>query len=161
MKEAIVVFGLVASLGASLGRAQQRPAVAAVSATATVTVGQSVVKPGAHLQKLSGEFEFPEGPTADASGNVFFTDQPNNRIMKWSVDGKLSTFRQPAGRANGMYFDPKGNLIACADEKMELWSVAPDGSVRVLAREYNGKSLNGPNDVWVNPEGGMYFTDPF
>jgi gluconolactonase len=120
-----------------------------------------VVAPGATLRKLSGDFRFTEGPTADAAGNVFFTDQPNNRIMKWSVDGKLSTFMQPAGRANGMYFDPKGNLLACADEKTELWSITPDGKVTVLVKEYHHKRLNGPNDVWAHPEGGLYFTDPF
>jgi len=59
--------------------------------------------------------------------------------MKWSVDGKLSTFLQPAGRANGMYFDAHGNLIACADEKTELWSITPDGKHTVLAKEYEGK----------------------
>lgn len=120
-----------------------------------------VVAPGATLRKLAGDFRFTEGPTADAAGNVFFTDQPNNRIMKWSVDGKLSTFMQPAGRANGMYFDAKGNLLACADEKTELWSIAPDGKVTVLVKEYRHKRLNGPNDVWAHPEGGLYFTDPF
>jgi gluconolactonase len=121
----------------------------------------SVVAPGAKLEKLSGDFEFTEGPTADAAGNVFFTDQPNNRIMEWSVDGKLSTFLQPAGRANGMYFDRKGNLLACADEKTELWSIAPDKTITILVKEYNSKMLNGPNDVWARPQGGLYFTDPF
>ena len=67
-----------------------------------------VVAPGATLQKLAGDFKFTEGPTCDAAGNVFFTDQPNDRILKWSVEGKLSTFLQPAGRANGMCFDAEG-----------------------------------------------------
>ena len=120
-----------------------------------------VVAPGARLEKLAGGFEFTEGPTCDAEGNLFFTDQPNDRILKWSVEGKLSTFLQPAGRANGMYFDPGGNLIACADEKTALWSIAPDGKVTVLVGEYGGKLLNGPNDVWVRPDGALYFTDPF
>ncbi len=124
-------------------------------------VAPSVVAPGAKLEKLAGEFQFTEGPTCDKDGNVFFTDQPNNRIMKWSVDGKLSEFMKPAGRANGMYFDAKGNLLACADEKTELWSITPDGKHTVLAKEFNGKPLNGPNDVWARPDGGLYFTDPF
>jgi gluconolactonase len=113
------------------------------------------------LEKLAGGFDFTEGPTCDADGNVFFTDQPNNRILKWSVDGRLSTFLQPAGRANGMCFDSAGHLIACADERNELWSIAPDGTVSVLASKYGGKRLNGPNDVWVRPDGAIYFTDPF
>ena len=94
-------------------------------------------------------------------GNLFFTDQPNDRIMKWSAEGGLSTFKQPAGRANGMYFDAGGRLIACADEKTALWSIAPDGTVDVILNDYGGKPLNGPNDVWVRPDGGLYFTDPF
>jgi gluconolactonase len=121
----------------------------------------AVIAPGAKLEKLAGDFKFTEGPTADKNGNVFFTDQPNNRIMKWSVDGKLSTFMQPAGRANGMFFDAGGNLIACADEKTELWSITPDGKHAVLAKEYEGTKLNAPNDVWVRADGSLYFTDPF
>jgi gluconolactonase len=127
------------------------------------TTGTSprVVTTGAMLEKLAGGFDFTEGPTCDADGNVFFTDQPNNRILKWSVDGRLSTFLQPAGRANGMCFDAAGHLIACADERNELWSIAQDGTVSVLVGEYGGKRLNGPNDVWVRPDGAIYFTDPF
>ena len=96
---------------------------------------KSVVADGAKLERLARDFEFTEGPTCDANGNVFFTDQPNNRIMKWSVEGKLSTFLAPAGRSNGMCFDAHGNLIACADEKNELWSIAPrQESHRTLQR---------------------------
>ena len=121
----------------------------------------ATVAPGAKLEKLAGDFKFTEGPTCDKDGNIFFTDQPNNRILKWSVDGKLSTFLEPAGRANGMFFDAKGNLIACADEKAELWSITPDGKHTVLAHEYDGKILNSSNDVWVRPDQALYFTDPF
>jgi gluconolactonase len=120
-----------------------------------------LIAPGAKLEKLSNDFLFTEGPTCDAQGNLFFTDQNTNRIMEWSVDGKLSTFMQPSGRANGMCFDGKGNLIACADEKNELWSIAPDKTVKVLIKDFHGKDLNGPNDVWVAPNGGLYITDPF
>ena len=67
----------------------------------------------------------------------------------------------PSGRANGMCFDAKGNLIACADEKTELWSIAPDGKVTVLLGAFDGRPFNGPNDVWVHPDGSLYFTDPF
>lgn len=121
----------------------------------------SVIGPGARLEKLAGGFDFTEGPTCDANGDVFFTDQPNDRILRWSAEGGLATFLAPAGRANGMCFDAAGQLIACADEKNELWSIAPDGGVRVLVNEYAGRRLNGPNDVWVRPDGGLYFTDPF
>ena len=122
---------------------------------------ESVVASGAKLKKLADGFKFTEGPTGDASGNLFFTDQPNDRILKWSVKGKLSTFLQPAGRANGMCFDARGNLIACAEANNELWAIAPDKTVTVLVTNFNGKILNGPNDVWVAPDGSLYFTDPF
>jgi gluconolactonase len=120
-----------------------------------------VTAPGAKVEKLSGEFDFTEGATCDPDGNVFFTDQPNDRIMKWSVDGKLTTFLQPSGRSNGTYFDKDGNLIACADEKNELWSIDKAGKATVVWKEHQGKKLNGPNDVWVHPNGSLYFTDPF
>jgi gluconolactonase len=120
-----------------------------------------VIAPGATLETLAGGFAFTEGPTSDGDGNVFFTDQPNNRILKWSVDGTLSTFLQPAGRSNGLYFGAAGDLLACADEKTELWSIAADGRRTVLAREFAGKPLNGPNDLWERPDGAIYFTDPF
>ena len=120
----------------------------------------SVVAEGARVEKLAGGFKFTEGPAVDAAGNVFFTDQPNDRIMKWSTGSTLSTFMQPSGRANGLYFDSKGNLLACADEKNQLWSVDHSKKVAVLVRDYQGKLLNGPNDLWVAPDDGIYFTDP-
>lgn len=122
---------------------------------------EGVVARDATVDKLAGGFTFTEGPTCDPHGNVLFTDQPNDRILKWSADQKLSTFLQPAGRANGMCFAPGGDLIACADAKMALWSIAPDGTTTVLIDTYDGKALNGPNDVWVRPDGALYFTDPF
>ncbi len=120
-----------------------------------------ILAPDACLQKLADEYLFTEGPACDAEGNVFFTDQPNNRILKWATDGKLSTFMQPCGRSNGLCFDRQGNLIACADQNNELWSIAPDGKITVLVRHYRGKLLNAPNDLWIRPDGGIYFSDPY
>ena len=122
---------------------------------------ETVFVPDAKLEKLAGGFAFTEGPTCDAKGNLFFVDQPNDRILKWSAKGKLTTFLQPSGRANGMMFDVKGNLIACADEHNELWSISPRKKITVLAKDFEGKYFNGPNDVWIAPGGGMYLTDPF
>jgi gluconolactonase len=111
---------------------------------------------------VSSQFKFTEGPAADKEGNVFFTDQPNNKIWKYSTDGQLSVFMDNAGRANGLYFDQKGNLLACADQQNQLWSISPKGKVTVLLKDYQGKKLNGPNDLWVHPRsGGIYFTDPY
>jgi gluconolactonase len=122
---------------------------------------REIIAEGAQLEKLAGDFSFTEGPASDPKGNVYFTDQPNDRILKWSVDGKLSTFLQPSGRANGLCFDKKGNLWACADEKNELWRITSAGKQTVVLKDYDGKRLNGPNDLWIRPDGGLYFTDPF
>ena len=136
-------------------------ALAAFALAAPAFASDDLRARGAQVEKLADGFSFTEGPTADAAGNVFFTDQPNDRILEWSVDGKLTTFLQPAGRSNGMYFDRDGSLIACADEKNELWSIGKDGKARVIWKEHEKKKLNGPNDVWVHPSGSLYFTDPF
>ena len=131
-------------------------------AISTAGAGKAgILAPGTELKKLAGGFKFTEGPAADAKGNVFFTDQPNNRIHKWSTDGKLSVFHDSPGRANGLYFDKKGNLIACADLDNELWSIDMKGKVTKLVKGYEGKKLNGPNDLWIRKNGGIYFTDPF
>ena len=120
-----------------------------------------IVAPGATVVQLADGFAFTEGPACDAEGNVLFTDQPNDRILKWSIDGKLSTFKQPSGRSNGLCFDAEGRLWACADEKNELWTIKPDGAVEVVVKDFEGKLLNAPNDLWIRPDGGVYFSDPF
>jgi gluconolactonase len=120
-----------------------------------------IIKPGDKVEKLADGFLFTEGPASDEDGNVYFTDQPNDRIMLWSANGNLSVFLQPAGRPNGLSFDNNGNLWVCADEKNEIWCIAPDKKVTVIPSGYLNKPLNGPNDLWNTPEGGVYFTDPF
>lgn len=122
-----------------------------------------VTAPDAQVQKLAGDFAFTEGPTADKEGNVYFVDQPNNKILKYDIEGKLTTFLEPAGRANGMTFDSKGNLIACADEKNEMWSIdVKTKEHKVILKDFEGRYFNGPNDVWEQPETGrLYFTDPY
>ncbi len=123
-------------------------------------LGADLIAPGAVVDKLAGGFQFTEGPACDAVGNVFFSDIPNARIHKWSVDGVLTTFRENSGGANGLYFDKSGNLVACEGKSRRLTSIAPDGTVTVLADRYQGKRLNSPNDLWIDPKGGIYFSDP-
>jgi gluconolactonase len=140
----IIISGM-ASLFFSAGSAQ------------TVALYDVSTKP----QRISGQFAFTEGPAVDKQGNIFFTDQPNNKIWKYNINGKLSVFMENAGRPNGMYFDRKGNLIVCADEHNQLWQISPDKKIKVLVKNLNGKLLNGPNDLWVDKKGGIYFTDPY
>lgn len=120
-----------------------------------------IVEKGAKLQLVASDYSFTEGPAVDKNGDVYFTDQPNDRILKWTPDGKVSVFMDDAGRSNGLYFDQKGNLIACADLKNQLWQISPDKKITILINDFEGKKLNGPNDVWVDSKGGIYLTDPF
>lgn len=133
--------------------------IAAIGAQ-TLAAESTILAPGAKVEELAGGFAFTEGPASDSEGKVFFTDQPNDRILQWSTQGKLSTFMQPCGRSNGLCFDRQKNLWACADEHNQLWCIAPAGTVTVVVRDYRGKLLNGPNDLWIRPDGGLYFTDP-
>lgn len=136
---------------------------------ATVILGFSgnaqehnLIADNATLQLISDGFEFTEGPASDAEGNVFFTDQPNNRIHKWSVeDNMVTVFMEEAGRANGLYFDAEGNLYAAADKHSELWKINKNKEVTVLLDKFRGQRFNGPNDLWIAPDGGIFFTDPF
>lgn len=122
--------------------------------------GTDLVVPGAKVVKLADGFQFTEGPAADARGNIYFSDIPNSRIHMWSLDGKLTTFREDSGRANGLYFDKDGNLLACEGGNRRLTRISMDGKVVVLADSYEGKKLNSPNDLWIDRRGGVYFTDP-
>lgn len=119
------------------------------------------VKPGATLVQVSKQFKFTEGPAVDKKGNIYFTDQPNDRIWKYDTEGKLSLFMEKTGRSNGLYLDKKGRIVSCADEKNEILAISPDKQVTVLLTDFQGKKLNGPNDLWITPKGGIYFTDPY
>ncbi len=120
-----------------------------------------VVAKGATPHLIASNFSFTEGPAADAKGNVYFTDQPNDRIMLWKTDGTLTEYMKGAGRSNGLFFDKKGNLMSCADEHNQLWQIDQNKNVTVLIKDFEGKRLNGPNDLWIHPGGGIYFTDPY
>ena len=124
-----------------------------------------VIADGATVERVATGYGFTEGCTADKEGNVFFTDQnhePDGQILRWSAeDDKITVWMDLTGRSNGERFAPNGDLITCADEHNQLWRITPDKQVTVLVTNYNGKLLDGPNDVWVLPNGGMYLTDPY
>ena len=97
-----------------------------------------VADTGVHL--VSRQFSFTEGASVDKRGNVFFTDQPNNRIWEYDVHGRLSIFLDSAGRSNGMYFDRAGRLVTCADENEQLWAISPDKKVQVSVAGCRGQA---------------------
>ena len=113
------------------------------------------------LKKLHGDFKFTEGPAVDTTGAIYFTDIPNNRIHKWTLDGKLETVRENSGGTNGLMFDEKGNLVMCEMAARRVTQLDPEGKLTVLAERCDDKRLNSPNDLWIDKAGGIYFTDPW
>ncbi len=125
----------------------------------------SIIPAGAQLERVYQGSAFAEGPAADADGNVYFSDCPNNRILLYQpATGETSVWQEPSGRANGMNFDHQGRLVVCCDGKdggaRAVRRYEADGSITTLASHYNGKLLNAPNDLCFDNEGRIYFTDP-
>ena len=122
---------------------------------------QYIVSNGAEIQLVSEKFSFTEGPASDRFGNVYFTDQPNDKIYFWDwKTNKIEEFLDKTGRANGTFFDKNDNLITCSDEKGQILKINKSGIAEILTTDFNGKRLNGPNDLWLDGNGGIYFTDP-
>lgn len=117
-----------------------------------------LVAPGATIKKVSG-FTATEGPATDADGNVWFTEVFASRIQKWTwKDGKATLYRENTGTANGMMFDSKGNLVICEMGNGRIVRDDLKGNVTLIAESLKGKKLWGPNDLWIDPKGGIYFS---
>jgi gluconolactonase len=121
-----------------------------------------LIATGAKPLKAGTGYAFTEGASVAADGRVYFTDQPNDRIYIWDEKAGISLFKEGCERSNGTLFDHQGNLIACADQFNKLVKFTPDGNRIVIYGEgFEGKPLNGPNDLWEDNKGGIYFTDPY
>lgn len=120
---------------------------------------QDLVEQGAEIELLSDRFTFTEGPIADAEGNVYFSDIPANRIHVWTLDGELETFRENSNSANGLFFDSEWRLHS-AEGGGRITRMDDMATVTVVTDSYDGEPYNSPNDLWIDGEGGIYFTDP-
>ncbi len=121
---------------------------------------EGVVAEGAGPELVRDGFMFTEGPARAPDGSVYFSDVRAGRTWHWTPEGEVTLFREDTGGANGMYFDGEGDLIVCEGDRGRITRVTPEGKVTVVADEYNGKRFNRPNDLWVAPDGGVYFSDP-
>jgi gluconolactonase len=110
---------------------------------------------------VSRQFRFTEGPAVDRKGNIYFTDQPQDNIWKYDRRGRLSLFMSGTQRANGLYVDRQGNILACADEDNKLIRISPQKKQSTILSGYSGSRFNGPNDLWIAPDGVIFFTDPY
>lgn len=125
---------------------------------------EAVLPPGPEARVVT-TISFTEGPTVDEEGNVYFTDIPSQRILRYGVDGKLTTFRENSNRANGLLFDQQFRLVACEGSDAErnqprvTRTDMRTGRIEVLAERWEGKKFNAPNDVTMDGKGRLYFTD--
>jgi gluconolactonase len=109
---------------------------------------------------------FLEGPAPDGAGNVFFSDMAGNRILKMDPKGNVTVFRADSGRTNGNCFDAQGRLISCEGSehgpgrRRMVRTDMKTGDVSILTEKYDGKRYNSPNDVCVDAQGRIWFTDP-
>ncbi|MBI3679276.1 MAG: SMP-30/gluconolactonase/LRE family protein [Acidobacteria bacterium] len=124
------------------------------------------------IEKLAGGFSFTEGPVWIKEGCLVFSDIPENTMYKWTRAGELTVFRKPSGfdgtdapkgafiGSNGLTLDPQGRITLCEHGNRRVTRLEPDGSLTVLASEWQGKRLNSPNDAVYKSDGALYFTDP-
>lgn len=183
------LFALLSTLAASmpLRAALPNPKMDLPPTIAPDAVVEKIATLPTEPYTVSGR-PFTEGTTCAPNGDVYFVEQNSDKIMHWDVRARrLTVFMHPSGYSNGMCFDRNGDLISCADERNELWRISltrtetipypkplnpavgdpqrPDTITlpvhTVLVKGYEGRLLNGPNDVWVRPDGGMYLTDPY
>ena len=115
----------------------------------------------APLKKLASGFDWAEGPVWMGDWNcLLFSDIPNNRILRWSQDQGLQTYRDPSNFSNGHTRDRQGRLVSCEHGGRRVTRTEWDGTITVLADSYQGKRLNSPNDVVVTTDGAIWFSDP-
>lgn len=120
----------------------------------------AIVDPDAKVEKLGGDMKFTEGPVWIPSKKmVVFSDIPNSVQMQWTKEGGLKEFRK-VEQSNGNLLDLDGNLLSCQHAGRNVIRTGADGSVTVLASQFEGKKLNSPNDLAIRSDGTIWFTDP-
>ncbi|HHT34810.1 MAG TPA: SMP-30/gluconolactonase/LRE family protein, partial [Bacteroidales bacterium] len=136
--------------------------IACILLTGALAAQESdIVAEGAVPQKVGSGYSFTEGPAVAKDGSVYFTDQPNDRIHHWDEQEGITLWLEGTERSNGLYFNANNDLVACADEHNRIILFENRDKRKVLLEDYEGKHLNGPNDLWIAPNGDIYFTDAY
>ena len=136
--------------------------IACILLTGALAAQESdIVAEGAVPQKVGSGYSFTEGPAVAKDGSVYFTDQPNDRIHHWDEQEGITLWLEGTERSNGLYFNTNNDLVACADEHNRIILFENRDKRKVLLEDYEGKHLNGPNDLWIAPNGDIYFTDAY
>lgn len=120
-----------------------------------------IVDPDARLEKLATGFVFTEGPVWNKGGNfLLFSDVLGNVRRRWSEAEGAVEVKNPSNKCNGMYYDPRGNLVVCEHITSSIIREYRNGTREVVASHYQGRELNSPNDLTIRSDGTIFFTDP-
>ncbi|MFC1537861.1 SMP-30/gluconolactonase/LRE family protein [Candidatus Latescibacterota bacterium] len=128
---------------------------------------KSVTAPGAvpielaNIDEYVGERSKSEGPVTDSEDNVYFSNPYGTKLFKWSRAEGLTVFSEKIKGPNGLDIDSGGNIIACEAHNRRIVSLGKDSTVTVLADSFDGKKFNEPNDLFIDRNGGIYFSDPY
>jgi gluconolactonase len=112
---------------------------------------------------LVSGYDSPEGPCFDRDGNLYFVNWLSSSIVRLTQDRQASEWFNTGGIPAGLAFDPDGNLYV-ADEGDQIHGVlriTPDKRSEILVNTYEGKPLNGANDLVFDRNGVLYFSDPW
>lgn len=122
---------------------------------------RALVPGAARLERIATGMRWTEGPVWFPDHQcLLFSDIPSDRIWRWTPDGTLSLFRAPSNFANGHTRDAQGRLVSCQHGTRSVTRTEASGQITTLADCYEGKPLNSPNDVVVQRDGTIWFTDP-
>ena len=138
-------------------------AIAGAVGFAVAAHGEDIVDEQFGVKEIVSGCKFTEGPAVDGQGNLFFSDGPNDRVMKRSPDGELSVFLSPCGRANGLIFDQQGRLVMCqsgGEGGGRAVARLDQQGVKILADAFEGRRFIGTNDLCIDRRGRIFFTDP-
>ncbi|MFC1538925.1 SMP-30/gluconolactonase/LRE family protein, partial [Candidatus Latescibacterota bacterium] len=126
-------------------------------------------------EQIATGFKFTEGPAADRDGTLYFTDSHHGVIYTWSRDTGLEIYHDNRFLTVGLAIDKNGRVLACEDNMIldsegnfmmydgpsrRLVAIDGNGVKTMVFDSYGGKKLNGLNDIWIAPDGGIYVTDP-
>jgi gluconolactonase len=139
--------------------------LAPVLAAAADPPRPDLLAPGAAWEKVAGPLGFGEGPAWHPDGHLLFQDVTNSRTLRLDAQDHLSVAREATDFANGQALDAEGRLVVCEGRAApgrgrRLARVEKDGRLTTLADRYQGRRLNSPNDLAIDRNGRVYFTDP-
>ncbi|TWU26952.1 Gluconolactonase precursor [Novipirellula galeiformis] len=145
---------LVALLAGGHGFAKETTSSNQTSASA------DAIFPVGDVELVKDGFQFTEGPAWDESGILYFSDIPNTAIHRVHADGTVDVFTLESKHTNGIVVAADGRILACQMDGQVVVYDKNDASATVLANAYEGKRFNAPNDLVIDKQGGIYFTDP-